>query len=164
MSAHQQSWFDVDTVARYLYHLNRSISPLKLQKSLYFLFAYHGALYARQPEEGKFEGSVENPRWLFDARFEAWQYGPVIRDVWHKEKAGTYLNSDLIRDAVDRIEHEQEIMRFIGELFPQIDVVSDFQLVERSHADECWKEAYKQGRSTLMDNEAIIAEYVARYV
>ena len=157
--------FDVHTVARYLYNLKSTITPLKLQKSLYFLFAYHGALYARHPEEGEFEGTVANPRWLFDAQFEAWQYGPVIKEVWICDKNGEYFqDAEAIKCAVDVVGGEPEVETFIKELFAQIDEVSDFKLVERSHADKCWKDAYRKGQSTPMDNEAIIAEYVERYV
>lgn len=157
--------FNVDTIARYLYHLKPDISPLKLQKSLYFLFAYHGALYAQSTEDGTFEGTSVPPMRLFDATFEAWQYGPVIRDVYTKDKRGEYAD-DLhkITQAVAEVTSEPEIQTFIHELFDQIDSVSDFKLVDRSHEDQAWKDAYRKGQSTAMDNDLIIKEYVDKYV
>ncbi|WP_431785765.1 Panacea domain-containing protein [Paenibacillus lactis] len=156
--------FSVDTLASYLYSLKNNISPLKLQKSLYFLFAYHGALYTQETGEGVFEGTSVAPKYLFNAQFEAWQYGPVIRQVYNNDKRGIYSSPDMIEAATKEVESEPEVKKFIDELFMQIDSVSDFKLVDRSHQDDSWKEAYSQGQSTLMDNEQIIQEYQEKYV
>lgn len=156
--------FRVDTIASYLYHLKPDISPIKLQKSLYFLFAYYGALYGAEPKEGANEGTVGSGKYLFDANFQAWQYGPVIREVWANDRDNYYSQPDKIRDAIAEIGQEPEIKKFIDELFEQIDAVSDFKLVDRSHQDEAWKRAYEKGQSTVMDNEEIIREYREKYV
>lgn len=163
MTRQSEALFSVDTVARYLYHLKPDISPLKLQKSLYFLFAYYGAIYAQDDEDGLFEGTHEAvPKRLFNATFEAWQYGPVIRDVWVKDKQGEYTNPEKMRQAVASIESNTEVKQFIKDLFNQIDSVSDFTLVDRSHEDTSWKQAYRGNK--IMDNDLIIREYVEKYV
>ena len=156
--------FDVHTVANYLYSLNDKISPLKLQKSLYFLFAYHGAMYAKQPEEGVFEGSSGSQSLLFDARFEAWKYGPVIREVYERDRSGGYGHPEYLQAAIREVESHPEIKKFIDELFEDINSVSDFKLVDRSHQDEAWREAYAQGQSTPMNHQRIIEEYAEKYV
>lgn len=156
--------FHVDTLASYLYSLKNNISPLKLQKSLYFLFAYHGAVYTQETDEGVFEGTSQAPKYLFNGQFEAWQYGPVIRSVYNNDKRGVYSDPQSIERAVEDVSKEVEVKKFIDELFSQIDSVSDFKLVDRSHQDDSWKEAYCQGQSTLMDNEQIIQEYQNKYV
>jgi uncharacterized phage-associated protein len=153
---------NVHTVASYLYSLNKEISPLKLQKSLYFLFAYYGALYSNQSEEGIFEGSVNTPKYLFDANFEAWKYGPVIREVYGRNKGNEYNNEANIAMAIEEVNSNNEVKKFIDELFEQINSVSDFGLVDRSHEDEVWKEAYSKGTSINKDD--LIEEYTRRYV
>ncbi|MGV7114647.1 Panacea domain-containing protein [Paenibacillus kyungheensis] len=154
--------FDLETVIDYLYSLKSDISPLKLQKSLYFLFGYYGAIYGQSEDEGTFEGSSDYENRLFNANFEAWQYGPVIRNVYSNNKAGNYPTSNQ-KSAIEKVVQKNEIRMFIDELFEQINSVSDFTLVDRSHQDDVWKEAYKKGQSTPMDHEAIIAEYVEKY-
>ena len=64
-----------------------NISPLKLQKSLYLLFAIWGgnaAIINEDIDKGK--GTIELtdkvPTLLFDAKFEAWKYGPVDIEVY----------------------------------------------------------------------------------
>ncbi|MBD8839503.1 DUF4065 domain-containing protein [Paenibacillus sp. CFBP 13594] len=159
-----ESHFNVDTIAFYLNHLKKEISPIKLQKSLYFLFAYHGATYGHELGEGVSEGSNISTKQLFDAKFEAWKFGPVIREVYVKDKRGEYTDVAGIRDAVEQVSAEHEIKNFIDDLFGQIDSVSDFQLVERSHQDNAWKNAYQVAQSTEIDNEFLITEYKTRYV
>jgi uncharacterized phage-associated protein len=152
----------VHTVANYLYEKKPDISPLKLQKSLYFLYAYYGAYYAKQAEDGVFEGSVKLPKYLFNAEFEAWKYGPVIRDVYSYNKSNFYSLSHLRAPSVLEVNENLEVKKFIDELFEQIDSVSDFALVDRSHEDNVWKEAFKT--DSIMDNDEIIKEYIERYV
>jgi uncharacterized phage-associated protein len=163
MDAHERL-FSVNTMAKYLYSLNKNLSPLKLQKSLYFLFAYYGALYSKQNEEGVFEGSLNTPKYLFDADFEAWKYGPVIRDVYFGNKDGVYNSDDEgIKLAVDEVSENIEIKKFIDEMFEQINSVSDFGLVDRSHEDKVWQNAYKT-EGKIMNHDEIIEEYTQRYV
>ncbi len=66
----------------------REISPIKLQKSLYFLFAYWGKFIKENKENPE---SVEvdyshYSEYLFSSRIEAWTYGPVIPDVFIAQK------------------------------------------------------------------------------
>ncbi|WNF35221.1 DUF4065 domain-containing protein [Bacillaceae bacterium IKA-2] len=156
----------VHTVAAYLFSKKEDISPLKLQKSLYFLFAYHSALYDTSNQEGKegiIEGLNESPQFLFDAQFEAWKFGPVIREVYVADKyEHIYEDKGLIDEAVKEVENLPEIKKFIDDLFEQIDSVSDFSLVERSHNDDAWKIAYDT-EEALIDHSIIIKEYKEKY-
>ncbi|MFZ3590005.1 Panacea domain-containing protein [Bacillus sp. DJP31] len=161
MTIHSTVFNSVHTVAKYLYHLNNEISPIKLQKSLYFLFAYYGALYGINKEDGVFEGSPNSPRYLFDSEFEAWKYGPVIREVFNVNKQDGYQEVEII-EAVKEVVSKNEVKSFIDELFNQINSVSDFGLVDRSHQDFVWKNAFKSG--ILMDKDHIIDEYMEKYV
>jgi uncharacterized phage-associated protein len=157
---------NVHTLARYLYSIKPTISPLKLQKSLYFLFAFHGAVYRNKEEEGVFEGSNgASGKYLFDSKIEAWKYGPVIPDVYYasRDDAG-YANETDVRAASEAISQDEELKSFIDDIFNQVDSVSDFKLVDRSHRDESWQKAYEKGQSTEMDKEMIIAEYIEKYV
>ncbi len=167
MTTHQttEALFDVNTIARYLYSLKPNISPLKLQKSLYFLFAFHGAVYRNKEEEGVFEGSSgATTRYLFDAEIQAWKYGPVIPEVYFAQRDGEYEDKDKIKAAIDEVSVNDEVKEFINEMFEQIDGVTDFKLVDRSHRDDAWQRAYAVEQSTEMDKEAIIQEYIEKYV
>jgi uncharacterized phage-associated protein len=151
-------------VANFLYKLNPDISPIKLQKALYFLFAYHGGIYYNQDNEGESEG-VKKPKTLFNAEFEAWKYGPVIREIYHLNKDGLLGSQEAIEKSEALFKNHPEEMQFIDDLFKQINSVSDFSLVERSHRDKVWEENYESEQEIkYMDKESIIQEYKEKYI
>lgn len=153
---------NVDNLVEYLFHKFGKLSPLKLQKGLYFLYAYYGGQYGESKEsDGVIEQSYSDyPNRLFNADFEAWTYGPVIREVWKKHKDGQYnLVNEPNVEGVDR-----EILMFIDDLFEQINSVSDFSLVDRSHEDKTWKNAFDKGQSTKLNNDNLILEYKEKYI
>lgn len=151
-------------IANYLYNLESELSPIKLQKSLYFLYAYYGGVYFNFDSEGESEG-VNVPKTLFNARFEAWKYGPVIRDIYRLNKNDELGNEvDVLEAALTLSEYPEE-KKFIDNLFNQINSVSDFSLVERSHQDDAWKDVYEtESESKIMDNSQIIVEYQEKYI
>lgn len=157
---------NVDNLVEYLFAKFGGLSPLKLQKGLYFLYAYYGATYGEaKQEDGESEQDVNFPPRLFNAEFEAWTYGPVIRSVYVKNRDGEYGEHGTSEN-VDELKSIPEVKLFIDEIFNQINSVSDFSLVDRSHEDEAWKKAYDNGngRSTGIDNELLVTEYKEKYV
>lgn len=162
LAKHEFAFENVDDLINYLYNQYGELTPIKLQKGLYFLYAYYGATYGKTREsEGVLEQDFADfPDSLFDAQFEAWTYGPVIKDVWAKQKAGFYGN-----DTPNIQNIKREIILFIDELFEQINSVSDFSLVDRSHEDEAWIDAYNSGATTkIMNNNDLIEEYKRKYL
>lgn len=156
---------NADGLVRYLYSVFGNLTPIKLQKGLYFLYAYYGAIYNQDESDGVLEESFGLPNELFPPRFEAWTYGPVIREVWKKHKNGEYDSySDESPEGLIS-EKYNEVGLFIRELFAQINKVSDFSLVDRSHEDKSWKEPFEEhGNSASIDHQFIIREYKEKYV
>lgn len=138
----------------------RIISPIKLQKSLYFLFAYWGQFIRSNKEN---QDSVEISyadlnEILFDDRIEAWTYGPVVPNVFIAEK-NDWLDRD-IED--DYLKNEIVKKEFIDNLLEQLFEIDDFGLVNISHQDECWRKHYIESderHSREIPKEEIIDEY-----
>lgn len=147
---------NVDDLVQHLLYKFNELSPLKLQKGLYFLFAFYSGNYQNSEEDGVSESNYEYPKYLFDANFEAWTYGPVIREVYSKNKAEQYIPTeyDFGVSPVDK-----EIKNFIDDVFEMILEKSDFALVDRSHEDKVWKDAISKGKSSIMLKEDIANEY-----
>jgi uncharacterized phage-associated protein len=150
----------VHTVARYLFSLKEDLSPLKLQFSLYFLYAYYGAIVKSQKDNG-FKRNY--PDRLFDSNFEAWKYGCHIKEVYEMYKKGGYNDTTERKMAVKEVKKQKHIKKMIDELFHQIDSYNDFTLLDRNHMDRCWKEAYLSDTKEI-DNEQIVEEYIEKYV
>lgn len=136
------------------------ISPIKLQKTLYFLFAYWGQ-YIKKNQENTESVEVDYSSYdiyLFDDDIEAWTYGPVIPNVFHAERM------KLIKDKAEEGYLEEDIVKkeFIDYLLPQLFDISDFGLVDLSHQDQCWKKYYDESEekhNKVIPKDEIIDEY-----
>lgn len=111
------------------------VSPLKLQKLLYFAQAASLALTGKK---------------LFEEEIQAWKFGPVIASVYHAYKdAG---NTPLIKSTGEfesiTDEEAQKMIRGVWELF---DKYSASELVEITHNHTPWKESYKEGLNQTID-------------
>lgn len=150
MSTNKEYVFpDIHTVARYLHVIKPDIGPVRLHKSLYFLFAYYGALY---------------DSYLFQEKFEAWTSGSVNREVFLSSKKDDYNQEESLKVAVQTIENKPEAKQFIDELFNQIDQVSEFSLISRNKQDASWEQIYKKGEIRIIDPDVLIQEYKERYL
>lgn len=153
------TYFKVKDLAKYVaseYYnkYTRNISGLKLQKTLYFLFAYWAG-FVKRGEGQDSELEVDLRQYLFDEKIEAWTYGPVIPEVYH--------NSEEIVEARNfafpNIENKEFIKAFIDDMLVDIFKISDFKLVEISHQDNCWKNNYNN--YAITHNREITKEEIA---
>ena len=138
----------------------RIISPIKLQKSLYFLFAYWGQ-YIHRNKENKDSVEVDYSNYneyLFDDEIEAWTYGPVVPNVFYAEKSG-FLET---QPELGYLEDDPIKKEFIDNLLEQLFAIDDFGLVSISHQDECWKKNYietDEKHNREISKQDIIDEY-----
>ncbi|MCA6072353.1 MAG: hypothetical protein LE178_02255 [Endomicrobium sp.] len=136
---------------------NSEISPLKLQKSLYFLFAYWEGFVRKGHNNPKLaEKDVSSySEYLYNANIEAWVYGPVLPEVYGYKDIDDLNYENIFASSSDAEE-------FVEDLLPQIFKVSDFRLVDISHADKVWKKYFNANdrkHSSSMSPKEIIEEY-----
>lgn len=136
--------------ARYLINLSYgenyySLTPLKLQKILYYV---QGWSYV-------WDGVP-----VFDEEFEAWQYGPVNREVYEKFKE--YKNRE-IPQAEGRIpaNAKQSELETIESVWRDYGDETASNLVSMTHSEAPWREAYQSGSN--ITNEAIREYFVKTY-
>ena len=135
-----------------------SISPLKLQKSLYFCFAYWGA-FAHKGNLFKNEIKDKLDEYLFQNKIEAWVYGPVIPDVYfeYRDKEIPDVNP------IELFKNNEYVREFIDGILDDVLNASDFRLVTISHEDNCWKNHFNgldSSHCEEMPKDDIIGEYV----
>lgn len=158
-----------DFLVNFLYKLLDNPTQIKVQKTLYLLFAFYGATYGNLDKDEDNEFSDQNyPKQLFKAIFEAWRYGPVETDVYAKEKSGSYSDIAINEENINKFFNTPElknVRNFIENIVEQTNQIDDFSLVDRTHQDNVWLDVYKEGESHIpMENEKIIQEYIDRYV
>ncbi len=152
-------------------HKNRfgsEISPIKLQKALYFLFAFYAGKTSLLNLGNPFsENDIgQNDTMLFDADFEAWVYGPVDSTVYFDFKNDKFslagFESNNFLDSLDDFTRG-----YVQDMTDKIFNTSDFTLVDLSHDDSSWKSKFDRNNpraSGKISNESIINEYANREI
>ncbi len=131
-------------IINYCLSIDNPISNLQLQKILYFIDIYHLIR--------------TNKRLIEDENFKAWDYGPVIENIYRKY---SFFASNPINIYQDFTEEFDENIR--GELYGYIDKLSKIYpsvLVENSHeSDSPWDKTKKY--ETILPE--LLEEYASRY-
>lgn len=146
---------------KYKEEYNTEISPIKLQKALYFLFAFWGGMIRKSKNNPEFvENNLSSQNEiLFDNDIEAWVYGPVVPDVYKEKKLEKFCSKESIFK--DNTFLQETIDSILNDLFE----VADFKLVSISHEDKCWQNNYDADEiyhNTIIKKEDIIKEYAKR--
>ena len=148
----KKSPYTAENVAKYLIFLasqafvgdnkeREGITNLKLQKVLYFAQAYYLS-------------KIGKP--LFSDNIEAWEYGPVIPEVYRKYKS--HASNPIIyeEDKSSLSDADKENLKKIWGTFGGY---SASRLVDISHAHTPWKEANKSSDKVI--SHKAIKEYYA---
>ena len=156
--------FSALDLAKYLNYLHNekkgcNISPLKLQKVLFFLFGEWGAFISNSKKsKGDWSNLTRYRKYLFNEDIEAWLYGPVVREVYNK-----FNNETLSDDKLFHTEEEKYARDFINDLANELFNLSDFRLVELSHELKCWQSNFLENEpihNNVIDKEQIISEFL----
>ena len=140
-----------------------NISPIKLQKGLYFLFAFWGGEVQKQKNDLSEDYEIELGKYdahLFDSEFEAWAYGPVDRKVYVNYKEMTEEDKNQI--VCESLDTDKVVNDFVDNLLERIFISNDFGLVDLSHEDDSWKEVFDRNHKKPMCSNDIIKEYATR--
>lgn len=116
--------------------LVNSLSPLKLQKLLF----YSQAWYAANKDERLFEDDIV-----------AWKHGPVVEDVYHEYKE--YGSQDLKQVEVG-VKKNTSLAKDLKPVLEVYGNMSAYELVARTHKEEVWRKNY-QALNKLMPFEEI---------
>ena len=152
--------YDVLDVSRYVINYSNEkgygVSNLKLQKLLYFIQAYFLVVKKGRP--------CSDDTICFPQIIEAWDFGPVVPKAYHEFKIFGASNIPYISNYIT-VENRNGDIRFNKVLFSDncikiddrkiindvIDTFKDYSaatLVELTHKQRPWKDAYKRGRNS----------------
>lgn len=159
----------VNDLASHLLAVNeRFKEPIRMNKGLYFLNAiYAGTVAADKEQSDDFNDCSD---YLFYSRIEAWEFVPVIREVYDKYntdnepyasrlyKFGNNGVDEYVKDIIERV-------------LVVIDDMSELDLVMRTQDDQCWvqarnRESYKfkdSGVVEAIDYNAMKRDYKKDY-
>ena len=146
-----RSPYTAENVAKYFIYLasqafvgdnkeREGITNLKLQKILYFAQAYYLS-------------KIGKP--LFSDSIKAWEYGPVVPEVYHKFKA---KGSNPIIGEEDKSSLSDENKETLKKIWGTFGGYSASKLVDVVHTHTPWKDAY-QTTSKVISNKALKEYY-----
>ena len=126
-------------IIKYCNEMNYPVSNLKLQKLLYFV-------------QAEFLVNKDEP--CFPEEIEAWDFGPVVPEVYHRYKVyGSssipYINTGIL----GRISSPDRIM--IEEMVDQCAKYTASQLVDITHNQDPWIKAYTPYKSNIITKKSI---------
>lgn len=138
-----------------------SISPLKLQKLLYYIQSWHIAKFDKET--------------LFDELPEAWVNGPVYRDIYNSYKTSFFRNENILTDldeeqlanklkeVQDSLQVSENQLKLINTVLQAYSKLSDERLVMMTHSEEPWNEARKGLSPIERSDKKLLVETIYNY-
>lgn len=130
-------------VAKYIIvrcnQLGKTISNLKLQKILYFV-------------QAEFLVSQDQP--CFHEQIEAWDFGPVIPDVYHRYKVYGSASIPRVRDD-NYCPFDKKDRGLADGIIDECAKYSASTLVEITHRQSPWITAYQKYSGAIITNSSI---------
>lgn len=140
-------------IAKYIIKVCK-VDPLKLQKLVFYVQAV---------------SLVKFNKLAFSDEIQAWDYGPVIYEIYRKYN-GT--EADIVPPVDDPKEYPEYGYSPLTDtdIIEACDLVVDYYgkktgiaLIQETHAEKPWKEAYEQGRNTIITPEVMKTFYSSIY-
>lgn len=128
-------------VASYITN-NSQVDNLKIQKLLYYCQAVHLVLNNSKP--------------LFTDEIQAWQYGPVVPNVYHKYKK---YGLDLVPPQKQRHELDSEELKTVGIVLDYYGNMSGTRLINKTHQESPWKDVYQPNKRNITISTESIYNY-----
>jgi len=126
-----------DLASYIIQKLNGEITPLKLQKLLYYFYAW---------------SLVANHK-LSDCTFYAWKLGPVEQDIYHKYKEYKQSTIPVCSEKKSLNELDKQLIDFITDSYKPY---SAFDLSTTTHTEKPWK---KTTKDLVITDELMVAFY-----
>lgn len=123
--------YDVNKVVDFFLHKG-SMSPKKLQKLLYYAYAWTLALLNENIDDTNFK--------LFNDKIEAWIHGPVVPSVYHKYKSYGW-NEIPQNQNFDDCTFTPQVLDVLNQVWDVYGNLSGNQLESISHQEMPWQHA-----------------------
>lgn len=114
------------------------ITPLKLQKLLYYCQGFFLAVYGKG---------------LFSDPIEAWQHGPVVRSVYNTYNGSLVLHPQ--KGYKPNLGLTKDQTELLTEVLSEYGRFSAWALRELTHSEKPWVDAFKSGHNAPLDQSTM---------
>ncbi len=132
-------------VANYFLSLKdyNDLTNLKIQKMVYYAYGWHIALYGNR---------------LFNEEIEAWDYGPVIPQLYQEFKK--YKNDPILVSGDFNFDSVRDKEDFLDEMYIKYGVYSANDLCKLTHVESTpWDVVYHDKSSNYIINDELLRVY-----
>lgn len=135
-------------VAAYIVSKRQTIEAIKLQKLLYYSHAWHLV-------------TMDTP--LFDDSIRAFEYGPLVRNVWDNHRGLTSVSRRHLPAADESALSlaEKEVVDAVMAAYGQL---SGWQLADLTHTEDPWKLAREKRGDDQISDESMKTYYAREAV
>lgn len=139
-----------NTVLKKAFEEKRPVTPMKLQKLIYFIYA-------------DYLQTMDEP--LLSERFEVWQYGPVLSSIYYEfQSFGANPITKFAKDANNVVyvvsSDCTDILASVNKVWEKYKFFSGIDLSKKTHLPEgAWYKAF-QRHDSYLDNEDIKSEQI----
>ena len=127
---------------------NGNISPKKLQKLVYYAYAWTLTLLNDSADH-------LNNRLFDDGKFEAWVHGPVIRGLY--AEYADYGFNDIPEKSIQPVKFASDVQDVLNQVWDVYGKYTADQLESLTHQEDPWKNARK-GYSPLENCDKTISD------
>lgn len=127
----------------------RPVTPLALQKLLFYCHAYHLAF-------------LDKP--LVNESVEAWTYGPVVPSVYHEYKkydSAQIPMQEFDSSAIDGLT--PDTLQVVTLVLSRYGAFEPMALVNMTHQEAPWRDNYKQGLNQEIP-DSVIKNFYAKFI
>jgi uncharacterized phage-associated protein len=118
------------------------VDPLKLQKLLYYTQAV---------------SLVKYDKLAFNDPIEAWDYGPVVKSIYNVYKKFGF--SSIPKTESELSDLDENTINCADLVLEYYGTKSGPYLINETHSEAPWRDAYARGQNTRIDPEAMKAYY-----
>lgn len=141
-----EGYYNIEDVINWF--LSRSsMSPKKLQKLLYYAYAWTLTLGNESAD------SLSNR--LFKERFEAWVHGPVVPKVYQTFKPFGFTNIPIVEDNL--VVFDEEVEDVLNQVWEVYGDYNGNELESMTHQEDPWVNA-REGLSPIESSRKIISD------
>lgn len=157
--------YDAKAVANYFLDLaaesNETLTPMKLQKLVFFAHGWHLAIYGTA---------------LLDEQVEAWAFGPVVPTLYHefkhvgnqiivdKASTGLFRNGKFAIDVPSIPENETRATELLKRVWEVYSKYSAIQLSNMTHAPGTpWERVIREHGGRVPKSTDIPEQYIVDY-
>lgn len=133
----------------------KMLSPKQVQKILYYAYSIYLIKYNDKYDEN-------NMNRLFDDKIEAWEHGPVIRNVYNQLRPYGY-SYDRIRLIGSNHLSNTKIENFINKILMVYGQYSGYELEKMTHSEPPWRIAMDKKKNEIISDRDIYEYFSNKY-